>query len=217
MSSYATAAQASNALFSIEPPPTTWSLPQRIARVRDGNPNFRRGRWSRWRSKTEHHLVSWSRQVPRLVGQLRALGEQRADGTPLVQLAAALERATPFQLGAILDTRPRKGNGPERTAYYVPAAAMDNVRAFIRACRWASRFVALALGGAAHWLRSLVDAGRRLAPRVVRVPQNVTSPDPAVTPERTTEVEPGSWEERAQRLRRLIEADEGRAITPPTT
>lgn len=217
MKAYATPAPEINALLSLVPPPGPWSLVQRLAIVRDGNPNFRRGRWSRWRARTEHQLVSWSRQAPRLVGMLRATVERHPERVELLALAEALETITPRALGAIEDTRPGRTPSKWRTRWYVPAAAMPAVRAWIAACRWTERYLHRVLGFARSWLRGLVERARAARVVVARLPKEVTSPDPAGRTERQTSVEPGSWEETAARMAWRFEADVGEPAPPTTT
>ena len=217
MESYALPTATVNQLRLLVPPLHSWSLQDRLARVRQGNPNFRRGRWSRWRSKTEHQLASWLRQLPRIVGQLRAVGDPREDGAALLALAAALEQITPTQLGAIQDTRPRRGRSTYRTTWYVPANAMDNVRAFIGACRWASSFLARALGGVDSWLARVLAKAKPTPLRLVSVPKEVTSPYPSGTSGSTTRSEGGFAIEEWKRVIAEIGARHVEAVPPTTT
>lgn len=206
-----------NDLLALVPAPGSWSFAQRLRIVREGNPNFKRGRWSRWRSKTEHQLESWSRQMPRLVGMTEAIAPGREDGPELAALAAALQAMTPATLGAVLDTRPGRTPSQWRTRYYVPAAAMPAVRAWIAACRWLNRFLHRVLGLARHWLRGLLGAAKAGSRRVDSLPKTVTSPYPSGRKELQISVEPGSWERVAERITRRMEADVGEPARPTTT
>jgi hypothetical protein len=214
---YPTAAAIGNALVQITPTPATWSLGQRLAIVRRGNANYRTGTYSRRRSRTEHQLQRWLVTVPRLVGQLRAVAENHRDRAELIAVADALELVTPAQLGAIEDRRPRAGSSPHRTRYFVPDAALAHVRAYVRLAKWASRFLAIALGGVGRALRGLLKLARPVAPRHARLPQEVPPPDPIARPEITTGAVVGTWEAVAERIRRRIEADVGDAPPPSTT
>jgi hypothetical protein len=155
--------------------------------------------------------------VPRLVGQLRGVAESHRDRTALLAAADALELVTPAKLGAIEDRRPRPGSSPHRTRYFVPDAALPHVRAYVRLAKWASRFLAVALGGVARALRGLLHLARPIAPRHARLPQEVPPPDPIARPETTTGAAVGTWEATAERIRRRIEADVGEAPPPSTT
>jgi hypothetical protein len=211
---YPTAAAIGNALVQITPTPATWSLGQRLAIVRRGNANYRTGTYSRRRSRTEHQLQRWLVAVPRLVGQLRGVAEQHRDRAALVAAADALELVTPAQLGAIEDRRPRPGSSPHRTRYFVPDAALPHVRAYVRLAKWASRFLAVALGGFARVLRGVLQLARPVAPRHARLPQEVPPPHPAARPETTTGAAVGTSEELWRASAARIEARNG-WTTPP--
>lgn len=204
MEAYPDVAVLSNALLQLPPRPETWSLAARMRRVLAWMKKPGPHRWANRRRRLEGKLDRWHRAAPRLVGQLRAIADNHRDAVVLRAVADALELVTPERLGAMRDTRPRKKSSPRRTAYYVPAAAESDVRAWVKLARWASRFIAVALGGLARHIRALFGIARPLAPRHARLPQEAPRPYPATGEETTTgaavEASDDPWRATAARL-----------------